>query len=65
MTGPLFWLVRNSAKRKSFQALVNCQMSVTTKPGMDTGRTILVYVEIMAAPSTLEASTISEGTAVA
>jgi len=40
-------------------------MSVTTKPGMDTGRTILVYVEIMAAPSTLEASTISEGTAVA
>ena len=65
VTGPLFWLVRNNAKMKSFHALVNCQINVTMNPGTDTGSTTLLYVEKVLAPSTRAASMISVGTAVA
>lgn len=32
--------VKKMAKRKSFQAEVNCQMSTTTKAGIDRGKII-------------------------
>jgi hypothetical protein len=39
VTGP-FWLEeKNTAKRKSFHAEVNCQMRTTTKLGIEIGRT--------------------------
>ena len=65
MTGPLLRLVRNSANRKSFQAEVNCQIIVTTKPGTEIGRTMERRSAACPAPSTLAASMISLGTAVA
>ena len=32
--------VKKIAKRKSFQADVNCQIRTTTKPGIDSGKII-------------------------
>ena len=55
--------VKKIAKRKSFQAEVNCQINTTTNPGMESGKKMVRKMRTIPAPSTRAASMSSFGIA--
>ena len=62
VTGPFAGEEKNTAKRKSFQALVNCQISTTTKAGIASGSAMCQKVRSIPAPSMVADSISSCGT---